>query len=211
MKIITGIASTSHVDLHGDVMTKQALDSGADQINDHYIPIDVEHKGIFIGVQLAGFVKQLDDGEWGLYFVGGIFDNEGEKANYPYKTPNTVWKRYIHMIDGSLDYSFYLDIDDANKKDLLSYFDQNGIKANIIKQKALDVSTVIVIAIASIQTGLQAFTLIKDYMKSKEPQLKESQKFNLRISDERKGRSIEINLEITDNKLFEDMLKNLLK
>ena len=100
MKIVTGIASTTHRDLQGDIMSKNALDGMADQINDHYIPLDINHKGTYIGVILAGKVKKLDDGEYGLYVVVGIFENTQEYKKYPYKNKNSDYLSYINLLNG---------------------------------------------------------------------------------------------------------------
>ena len=79
-------------------MTKSALISMAKQINDHFIPLDIEHKGIYIGVILCGKVKKLEDGEWGLFIVTGIFESINEKKQYEYRKPNNVYKQYLDLI-----------------------------------------------------------------------------------------------------------------
>lgn len=98
MKIVTGIGSTTHIDRDGDRMSKSALLSMARQINDHFIPLDIEHKGFYIGVILCGKVKKMEDGEWGLYIVTGIFESSREKDKYIYGEPNTVYKQYLNLI-----------------------------------------------------------------------------------------------------------------
>ncbi|MBU0682875.1 MAG: hypothetical protein KJ864_01100 [Candidatus Omnitrophica bacterium] len=100
MKIVTGIASTTHRDLHGDIMAKSALNGMANQINDHYIPLDINHQGTYIGVILVAKVKTLDDGEHGLYVVVGIFENKREYKKYPYKNKNNDYLSYIHLLNG---------------------------------------------------------------------------------------------------------------
>lgn len=98
MKIVTGIASTTHINRDGDRMSKSALLSMAREINDHFIPLDIEHKGFYTGVILCGKVKKMEDGEWGLYIVAGIFDSSSEKEKYRYREPNTVCKQYLDLI-----------------------------------------------------------------------------------------------------------------
>ncbi|MBU1110587.1 hypothetical protein KKB83_03140 [Patescibacteria group bacterium] len=98
MKTIVGLASTTHLDLDGDKMSKRALISMANQINNHYSSLDIEHLGIYIGVMLAAKVKKLNDGEFGLSVVAGIFDSERECGKYPYKGENTVSKAYMHLL-----------------------------------------------------------------------------------------------------------------
>lgn len=98
MKVITGIASTTHIDLDGDKMAKSALVSMAKQINDHFIPLTIEHKPIYIGVILCGKVKRLNDGEWGLHIVVGLFETPQEKQKYVHGEPNTVFRNYLPLI-----------------------------------------------------------------------------------------------------------------
>lgn len=99
MKVVTGILSTTHIDLHRDKMAKEALDDMAVQVNDHYIPLDVEHRGTYIGVILAAKVKPLKDGEHGLFGAIGIFDDPGEFQKYVYREENKVFKDYMHLLD----------------------------------------------------------------------------------------------------------------
>jgi hypothetical protein len=102
MKIITGIASTTHIDRHNDQMAKSALDSMAKQIKERFIPQLVEHDpNQHIGVILYGEVFQLKDGEYALGVVSGIFENNEEKEIFKTGQPNNIWQ----------DYKKYLDID----------------------------------------------------------------------------------------------------
>jgi hypothetical protein len=102
MKIISGIASTTHIDRDGDRMAKSALLSMAEQINDHYIPLTAFHKPIYIGVILCGKVKELEDGEWALHTVSGVFETPGERNKYTYGEPNMVSQKYLHLLDDSV-------------------------------------------------------------------------------------------------------------
>jgi len=55
MKIITGIASTAHIDRHNERMAKSALDSMATQIKEKFIPQLIEHDpNQHVGVILYG-------------------------------------------------------------------------------------------------------------------------------------------------------------
>jgi hypothetical protein len=102
MKIVVGIASTTHIDTQGDKMAKSALISMAKQINSHFIPLTVEHKPIYIGVILCGKVMRLNDGEWALRIVSGIFEMPKEKQDYIYGQPNTVFRQYLPLIATNL-------------------------------------------------------------------------------------------------------------
>lgn len=106
MKIITGIASTTHIDRHNERMARSALDSMAEQIKERFIPQLVEHDpNQHIGVILYGEVFQLKDGEYALGVVSGIFKNNEEKETFKTGQPNNVWQ----------DYKKYLDIDELFK------------------------------------------------------------------------------------------------
>lgn len=106
MKIITGIASTTHIDRHNERMARSALDSMAEQIKERFIPQLVEHDpNQHIGVILYGEVFQLKDGEYALGVVSGIFKNNEEKETFKTGQPNNVWQ----------DYKKYLDIDELLK------------------------------------------------------------------------------------------------
>ena len=99
MKIIKGLASTTHIDRNGDKLTKNALEMMCSKINKQYIPLDIEHSGNYVGVVLCAKVKELDDGEYGLYIVAGIFENMKDMKKYPYGSPNTVYKQYLPLLD----------------------------------------------------------------------------------------------------------------
>jgi hypothetical protein len=43
MKILTGIASTTHVDAHYDRLTREGLESGVEQIRSRFIPFLIDH------------------------------------------------------------------------------------------------------------------------------------------------------------------------
>lgn len=106
MKILSFIASTTHLDLHNERMAKSALDDGALQIRSKYIPYLINHDfNKQIGVLLCGKVIQLEDGEFALYVVFGIFENESEKQNYRLGSPNTVWKKYKRYLDNPIKLS----------------------------------------------------------------------------------------------------------
>lgn len=106
MKIITGIASTTHIDRHNERMAKSALDGMAEQIKKRFIPQLVEHdQNQHVGVILYGEVFQLKDGEYALGTVSGIFENNKEKETFKTGQSNNVWQ----------DYKKYLNIDELLK------------------------------------------------------------------------------------------------
>jgi len=100
MKIITGIASTTHIDRHNERMAKSALDSMAKQIKERFIPQLIEHDpNQHIGVVLYGEVFRLKDGEYALGIVSGIFENDQEKKRHKSGSANNVWQNYEKYLD----------------------------------------------------------------------------------------------------------------
>jgi len=57
------IMATSHVDLHGDILSHKALESLVDQIKSQYLPINVNHdiKGHPIGRLISAEIIKLPD------------------------------------------------------------------------------------------------------------------------------------------------------
>lgn len=95
MKITIDIIATTHIDRHNEKMSKSALDDGAKQIKERFIPKLVEHDiNRHIGVALYGEVFQLKDGEYALAVVSGIFEDEDEKEAFETGQTNNVWKNY---------------------------------------------------------------------------------------------------------------------
>ena len=100
MKVVAGIASTTHVDAHYECFSKEALESGAEQIRSRFLPFLRNHDpSQQIGVILYGRVEPLEDGEYALYFVGGIFESEDERARYVSGAPNTVSQQFASYLD----------------------------------------------------------------------------------------------------------------
>jgi Domain of unknown function (DUF4160) len=99
MKIITAIASTTHIDRHHEKMAKTALDGMSEQIAAKYIPFLIEHDpNRAIGVILAGKVLPMDDGEWALMIVVSIWENFTESKEYEYGEKNTTWEKHMHYL-----------------------------------------------------------------------------------------------------------------
>jgi len=116
MKIITGIASTTHVDKHGDRFAKSALDGMARQIKEKFIPNLVEHDPKQqVGTVLYGEVFKLSDGEYALGVVTGFFENDDDRKMCESSKPNTLWARSKK----------HLDIDE-----LLKMHENNGSKGH---------------------------------------------------------------------------------
>ena len=68
--------ATSHVDLHGDILSHKALESLVDQIKSQYLPINVNHdiRGHPIGRLISAEIIKLPDGEIGVLGTAEIFE-----------------------------------------------------------------------------------------------------------------------------------------
>jgi hypothetical protein len=80
---ITGIAATTHIDLHGDRFTREALEDLVGQASKEYIPINVEHDFRVppLGRTVAAKIVKLEDGESGVEIEGELFEN-GEVVDF---------------------------------------------------------------------------------------------------------------------------------
>jgi len=70
------IMATTHTDLHGEKLSREALESGARQIKDRYLPINLNHdiRYPLAGRIVSAEVIKLQDGEYGLQAIGEIFE-----------------------------------------------------------------------------------------------------------------------------------------
>jgi len=70
------IMVTSHKDLHGDILSLEALESLASQIGERYLPINVDHdvRTPPVGRVTKAEVIKLKDGEWGVLGTGELFE-----------------------------------------------------------------------------------------------------------------------------------------
>jgi hypothetical protein len=111
MKFNLGIASTTHIDCNNDKMTKGALDGMAEQVNSKLIPYLISHDfDKQVGVVLYGEVFQLDDSEYALGVVAGVYESEYDKDTFRKGLPNTfssTYKRYF-------DIEYLLELSRAN-------------------------------------------------------------------------------------------------
>lgn len=117
MKIIMGIASTTHVDKHGDRFARSALDGMARQIKEEFIPNLVEHDPKQqVGTVLYGEVFKLGDGEYALGVVTGFFENDHERKMYRSGKPNALWAKSKKHLD--IDELLKMHENNPNKGDI---------------------------------------------------------------------------------------------
>lgn len=76
MKIIQSTLATTHVDRHGDMFTKESLESVANQVRLNYIPMMLNHDPRIPpqGRMISAKVKKLPDGHYALIATTEIFE-----------------------------------------------------------------------------------------------------------------------------------------
>ena len=90
-----GIASSTHVDRHGQRVDRSLLEDMANQINAQYVPLLIDHDfNRQVGVVLSAKLAALADSEYGLLVISGIFENEEEAESFLIGAPNMRWRDY---------------------------------------------------------------------------------------------------------------------
>ena len=94
-----GIASSTHVDQHGQRVDRSLLEDMASQINAQYVPLLIDHDfNRQVGVVLSAKLAALADGEYGLLVISGIFENEEEAESFQIFAPNTRWQDFERQL-----------------------------------------------------------------------------------------------------------------
>lgn len=100
MKIITGIASTTHLDRRGTRFAKEALEGMAQQINERYIRYTKDHDpDQLLGVLFYGEVLQLTDGEFALGVVIGEYESSDDRTQYVVGAENKESNTYKKLLN----------------------------------------------------------------------------------------------------------------
>lgn len=100
MVILTGITCTTHIDKHYERMAKSALEDMAKQINEKFIPfLDNHDFKKQIGVILYAEVFRLNDGEYALGSIAGLFENEKEKQRIALGKANILSREYQNLLN----------------------------------------------------------------------------------------------------------------
>ena len=76
MKIMKSIMATTHLDLHGEMLTKEALDGMVEQVKTEYIPVLWNHDIRYppLGRIVSAEVVKLPDGHFALEATSEIFE-----------------------------------------------------------------------------------------------------------------------------------------
>lgn len=78
MTTLRQVFATSHVDLHGDKITRGALEGIVEQMRSQYIPFGYDHDPRLppVGRVVDAALVPLEDGEWGVEGAVQLFDDE---------------------------------------------------------------------------------------------------------------------------------------
>jgi len=139
------IMATSHVDLHGDKLTREALQSSANQVKERYLPINVNHDIRYppVGRVTSAEIVELPGGESALVGTGELFEEsdtfeslvgDGRKMRVMNVDANTFSVFYDHA---------FLDKDGQELVSELSTI--SGEKPTLFLKKALDPVQVLLI------------------------------------------------------------------
>jgi hypothetical protein len=83
MKKVQMIMATTHVDLHNECLTPEALEDAVEQLKHNYVPINYNHDIRYppLGRVVSAEVIKLPDGEYALQATGELF----EESDSPHK------------------------------------------------------------------------------------------------------------------------------
>ena len=96
-----GIASSTHVDQHGQRVDRSLLEDMASQINAQYVPLLIDHDfNKQVGIVLSAKLAALTDGEYALLVISGIFENEEEAESFQVAAPNTRSQDFERQLQG---------------------------------------------------------------------------------------------------------------
>jgi hypothetical protein len=98
----SGIASTTHLDEHGQIIDRKLLDDAAIRIRASYLPLLINHDpDRLIGAVLNARVTQLPDGEYALIVVSGIYESNQDAESFAPGLANTVYQDFESQLDAA--------------------------------------------------------------------------------------------------------------
>jgi hypothetical protein len=104
MELLGGMASSTHVDQDGQIMDKHLLEDSAVRIRGHYLPLLVNHDpDQLVGVILNARLIELPDGEYGLFVISGIFEDDQEVEDFRPGELNTTWTDHEDQLTNIAD------------------------------------------------------------------------------------------------------------
>lgn len=208
MERIKGRPSGTHVDVHGDRMTLEALHDMAKQINEHYIPMTVEHDPRLppIGRIVSATVVPLDDGEFALETESEIWDEKDTLLTLK-GDGRTV---SIRSVDDSLLFNVVFDRSYLTKEGQsfvvdLAQLASPEAKPSLEIKKSVDPISVLIIASAVVATGFfqRLGTDIYEEVKAKLKEWREKAPtsheaiFDFILVSEKNGQQLEVHLLVS--------------
>jgi hypothetical protein len=157
MRQILATMATTHVDRHGDKMTLDALQGMAQQIEQHYLPITLEHdiRHPPVGRVVSGKVTRLSDGEYALEATIEVFEEDDSLESLAGDGRQLrVRPENIHTIAVGYDRTF---CDEEGQQLLadLSEISAEGQKPTEIAKKSLEpIATLVIISGISVVGGI---------------------------------------------------------
>lgn len=147
---------TTHVDLHGERISLEALNSMARQISEKYLPININHdiRQPPIGRVVSAKVVKMPDGEYALDGIAEIFEpsdtlesltGDGRKI--------TVWEDDVETFSVHYDRGF---LNEEGKKLLQELEDLSGQKPQPAIKKALEPISILLIGFGIFALGATA-------------------------------------------------------
>jgi hypothetical protein len=143
MKKMSLIMATSHLDSHGDILTREFLESLARRVNTNAIPLGVEHDPRIppIGRITSARVTTLEDGAFAVEAEAEVFE--------PGDNPPLIGGREIplrvpleHHLQVSYDRSFYDEESQRLINEIAALFKSDPVRE---EKKALDPVTILTI------------------------------------------------------------------
>jgi hypothetical protein len=145
--------ATTHVDLHGERLSLEALNSLANQINERYLPINVNHdiRQPTVGRLVSAEVVKMADGEYAVDGIGELFEPTDTLASL------TGDGRKMNVaVDDVETFSVYYDRAFRNEdgKELLQELEElSGQKPNPTIKKAFEPISILLIAFGIFTLG----------------------------------------------------------
>ena len=150
------IISTTHLDLHNDRMTKEALEDAATQISNNSIPVNWEHNPILppVGRVTSASVERTKDGEYALVGLVEVFDLSSYSTilESGLEIPSTIPDTLDESLPASGSLDLELEYDPRNyPEEVIKTFCSNASGINVIDKqiirKSVEPTSVILIAL----------------------------------------------------------------
>ena len=151
MKKFDAIISSTRLDAHGDIMSKEALEFAAATLKKNYVPMGVEHDPRIppIGRFVDACVEQLADGTWILKGLGEIFES-GDSL--PVSIDRTIVER--DYTDGKAHISFDRSYENDDCLPAITEIGQHfGTTPQLEVKKAVDPLSVLAIGAGTFVLG----------------------------------------------------------